>query len=119
MAFNVNLATDDLGIADRIAHAVRQRDGGFAFVKAMGVALEDRGQVQVSMNLTDYSRTPIHRVVETVRSEAARHGVAVVGCELIGLAPLAAFEEPLRHYLQLHEFTLEQIVETRILEVAE
>ena len=69
------------------------------------------------MNLTDYSRTPMHRVVETVRSEAARHGVAVVGCELIGLAPLAAFEESLRHYLQLHEFSLEQIVETRVLEV--
>ena len=119
IAFNVNLSTDDLGIADSIARAVRQRDGGFAYVKAMGVALEDRGQVQVSMNLTDYSRTPIHRVVETVRSEAARHGAAVVGCELIGLAPLAAFEETLRHYLQLHEFSLEQIVETRLLEVAE
>ncbi len=119
VAFNVNLATDDLGIADRIAHAVRQRDGGYAYVKAMGVALEDRGQVQVSMNLTDYSRTPIHRVVETVRSEAARHGVSVAGCELIGLAPLAAFEEPLRHYLQLHDFSLGQIVETRLLETVE
>jgi glutamate formiminotransferase / 5-formyltetrahydrofolate cyclo-ligase len=118
IAFNVNLATDDLGIATRIAHAVRQRDGGYACVKAMGVALEDRGQVQVSMNLTDYTRTPIHRVVDTVRSEAARHGVAVVGCELVGLAPLAAFEESLRHYLQLHEFSLDQIIETRILEVA-
>jgi glutamate formiminotransferase len=115
IAFNVNLGTTDLEVARRIANAVRNARGGYRGVKAMGVALEDRGQVQVSMNLVDYRQTPIHRVVETIRSEAARHGVAVVGCELIGLAPLEAFEEVVRHYLQLHEFTTDQIIETHLL----
>lgn len=115
IAFNVNLGTADLEVARRIANAVRNARGGYRGVKAMGVALADRGQVQVSMNLVDYRLTPIHRVVETIRSEAARHGVVVVGCELIGLAPLDAFEEVLRHYLQLHEFTTDQIIETHLL----
>ena len=115
VAFNVNLGTGDLAVARRIADAVRQRTGGFECVKAMGVPLSDKGQVQVSMNLTDVGRTPIHRVVETIRFEAARDGVPIVGCELIGLAPLSAFEETLRHYLQLHEFSTAQIIETRLL----
>jgi glutamate formiminotransferase len=117
VAFNVNLATTDLEVAKRIADAVRHVRGGYRAVKAMGVALEEKGQVQVSMNLVNYQQTPIHRVVETVRFEAARHGVAVAGCELIGLAPLAAFEESLRHYLQIHDFSLDQIIETRLLEL--
>ncbi len=115
VAFNVNLGTADVAVAERIADAVRFIRGGYRNIKAMGLALEDRGQVQVSMNMVDYRQTPIHRVVETIRSEAARHGAPIVGCELIGLAPLAAFEETLRHYLQLHDFTTEQIIETRLL----
>ena len=115
IAFNVNLGSADLAIARRIADAVRAKTGGYECVKAMGVALAERGQVQVSMNLTDFSRTPIHRVVETIRCEAARHGVAIVGCELIGLAPLAAFEETLGHYLQLEDFGTAQIIETHLL----
>lgn len=115
VAFNVNLATDDLAVAQRIADAVRYVRGGYRAVKAMGVRLEEKGQVQVSMNLVNYEQTPIHRVVETVRFEAARHGVAVAACELIGLAPLAAFEETIRHYLQIHDFSLEQVIETRLL----
>ena len=115
IAFNVNLGSGELAVARRIADAVRARTGGFAAVKAMAVPLAGRGQVQVSMNLIDHERTPIHRVLETIRSEAARHGVPVVGCELIGLAPLAAFEETLRHYLQLEEFSLERIIETHLL----
>ncbi len=115
IAFNVNLATPDVAVAKRIADAVRNIRGGYRNVKAMGLALEDRGEVQVSMNLVDYRATPIQRVVETIRFEAARHGVLITGCELIGLAPLAAFEEPLKHYLQLHDFTIDQIVETHLL----
>jgi len=115
VAFNVNLATDDLAVADRIARQVRHIGGGYRYVKAMGVALEEKGQVQVSMNLTNYEGTPIHRVVETVRFEAARYGVSIAGCELIGLAPLAAFADTLRFYLQLHDFSLDQIVETHLL----
>ncbi len=92
IAFNVNLATSDLSIARRIAEAVRFSSGGYRYVRAMGVALEGKGQVQVSTDILQYEKTPIHRVLETVRSEAARYGVAVVGCELIGLAPLDAFD---------------------------
>jgi glutamate formiminotransferase len=117
VAFNVNLATDDLSIARRVAEAVRFSSGGFRYVRAMGVALEEKGQVQVSTDILQYEKTPIHRVLETVRSEAARYGVAVVGCELIGLAPLDAFAEAIRYYMQIHDFTSSQIVESRLLEV--
>jgi glutamate formiminotransferase len=117
IAFNVNLATDDLFIAKRIAEAVRFSGGGYRYVRAMGVALKDKGQVQVSTDLVQYEKTPIHRILETVRSEAARHGVAVAGCELIGLAPVAAFEETIRHYLQLHDFSVRQVIESRLLEL--
>jgi glutamate formiminotransferase / 5-formyltetrahydrofolate cyclo-ligase len=117
IAFNVNLATDDLSIARRIAEAVRFSGGGYRYVRAMGVALEGKGQVQVSTDILQYEKTPIHRVLETVRSEAARYGVAVVGCELIGLAPLDALAEAIRHYLQIHDFSSGQIIESRLLEV--
>lgn len=117
IAFNVNLATDDLSIAKRIAEAVRFSGGGYRHVRAMGVALENKGQVQVSMDFLQYEKTPIHRVLETIRSEAARYGVAVAGCELVGLAPLAVFEEVIRHYLQLPDFSVDQIIESRLLEM--
>jgi glutamate formiminotransferase / 5-formyltetrahydrofolate cyclo-ligase len=115
IAFNVNLATTDLSIAKRIAEAVRFSSGGYRYVRAMGVALEDKGQVQVSTDLLQYEKTPIHRVLETVRSEAARYGVVVVGCELIGLAPLDVFTEAIRYYMQMHDFSSSQIVESRLL----
>ncbi len=117
IAFNVNLATNDLTVARRIAETVRFSGGGYRYVRAMGVALEGKGQVQVSMDILQYEKTPIHRVLETVRSEAARYGVAVAGCELVGLAPLDAFQEVIRHYLQLHDFSVEQVIESRLLEV--
>lgn len=116
VAFNVNLATTDLSIAKRIAEAVRFSGGGYRYVRAMGVALEGKGQVQVSTDILQYERTPIHRLLETIRSEAARYGVTVAGCELVGLAPLAALEETIRHYLQLHDFSTAQIIENRLLE---
>jgi len=116
LAFNVNLRTDDVSIAKRIAKAVRHKDGGYAAVRAIGLALEGQGLVQVSMNLTDYTQTPIHRVLETVRNEAARYGVSVASTELVGPVPLGAFEEVLKHYLQLHGFKMEQIVEMALLE---
>ncbi len=117
IAFNVNLATSDLAVARRIAEAVRFSGGGYRYVRAMGVALEGKGQVQVSMDILQYEKTPIHRVLETVRSEAARYGVAVAGCELVGLAPMEAFEEVIRHYLQLHDFSVKQVIESRLLGV--
>jgi glutamate formiminotransferase len=86
-------------------------------VRAMGVALEDKAQVQVSCDIVQYEKTPIHRLFETIKSEAASHGVAVAGCELIGLAPMAAFEDVIRHYLQLPDFSVKQVIESRLLEV--
>jgi glutamate formiminotransferase len=116
IAFNVNLGTSDLAVAQAIARAVRHSNGGFRYVKALGMNLKDRGQVQVSMNLVNYEQSPIHRVVDTIRSEAARYGVSVVECELIGMAPLGAFEESIRHYLQIRDFSSEKIIEARLLD---
>ena len=116
VAFNVNLCTTDLTIADRIARAVRHINGGFRYVRALGVPLEDKGLVQVSMNLVNYAKTPIPRVFEAVKAEAARYGVNVAGAELIGPVPLDALEEVLKYYLRVHEFSLEQIIETALIE---
>jgi glutamate formiminotransferase len=115
IAFNVNLHTKEKAIADAIARAVRHKTGGFKAVKAMGVVLKDKGMVQVSMNLVNFKETPIHRVVETIRFEAARYGVAISECELIGLAPMASFEEVVRYYLQIPDFTIDQVIESHLL----
>jgi glutamate formiminotransferase len=116
IAFNVNLHTTNLELAQTIARAVRHINGGYRYVRGMGFALEDKGMVQVSMNLVNYMQTPIPRVLETVRSEAARYGVTVAGTELIGPVPLGALEEVVHHYLQTHDFRAEQIVETALLD---
>ncbi len=114
IAYNINLATDRLDVAKKIAAAVRFSGGGFRYVKAMGVALQDRGIVQVSMNLTNYEKTPIFRVFEVVKREAERYGVAVLESEIVGLVPAAALVETARHVLQLEQFTAAQILETRL-----
>jgi glutamate formiminotransferase len=116
IAFNVNLHTTNLTIAKRIAEAVRYKNGGFRYVQAMGVDLKEQGMAQVSMNLTNYQQTPLPRVLETVRLEAARYGVMVAGTEIIGSIPLGAVEEIIKHYVQAHDFQLNQIVETALLE---
>jgi glutamate formiminotransferase len=116
VALNVNLYTTDLSIAERIARAVRHINGGYRNVRAMGLALEDKGMVQVSMNLVDYRGSPLHRVLETVRSEAGRYGVAVAGTELVGPVPLGAFEEMIKFYLQAHDFKMEQIIENALID---
>ncbi len=116
VAFNVDLRTDDLTIADRIAKAVRYVSGGYRYVRALGLPLEDRGMVQVSMNLLNYSKTPVSRVLETVRAEAARYGVAIAGTELVGPVPLGVLEEVARYYLQLHAFATEQVIEVALIE---
>lgn len=115
IAFNVNLRTEDLEIAKTIARAVRHINGGYKAVRGMGFALEEKGMVQVSMNLVNYEETPIHRVLETVRSEASRYGVAVAGTELIGPVPLGALEEVVRFYVGAHDFKVDQVVETALL----
>lgn len=114
VAYNINLDTSDLEIANKIARNVRHINGGFRFVKAMGVMLEDRNIAQVSMNLTDFTRTSIYRVFETVKMEARRWGVNVVGSEVIGLVPMAALIDCAEYYLQIEDFKPEQVLESRL-----
>jgi glutamate formiminotransferase len=116
IAFNVNLGTSDIQIANKISKAIRHSSGGLRFVKAMGVMLQDRNIVQVSMNLTDYKKTPVYRAVEMVRREAARYGVNVVGTELIGLIPAEAIYDTADYYLQMENFSPTQILENKLME---
>jgi glutamate formiminotransferase len=116
IAYNINLATADLAVADRIAKAIRHLSGGYRFVKAMGVKLEARGQVQVSINMTNFEKTPLHRVFETVKSEAERHGVAVVGSEIVGLVPQAVLLAAAGHFLRLEADPGPQVLENKLLE---
>ena len=114
IAYNINLATDRLDVAKKIAAAVRHSSGGFRFVKAMGIPLADRGIVQVSMNLTNYEKTPMFRVFEAVKREAERYGVQVLESEIIGLVPAAALTSTAAHVLQLERFTPDQILENKL-----
>jgi glutamate formiminotransferase len=114
IAYNINLATDRLDVARKIAAAIRQSSGGYRFVKAMGITLEDRGIVQVSMNLTNFEKTPIFRVFETVKREAARYGVAVLESEIVGLVPSAALTAAAEFYLQIDGFKAEQVLENKL-----
>ena len=115
IAFNVNLRTNDVSIAKNIARAVRHISGGYRYVRAIGLALETKGISQVSMNLINYKKTPLPRVLETIRSEAARYGVSIAGTELIGLMPTEAIEEIMRFYVQCHDFTSDQLIELNCL----
>ncbi len=114
IAYNINLATDRLDVAKNIAAAIRQSSGGYRFVKAIGITLENRGIVQVSMNLTNFEKTPIFRVFETVKREAARYGVAVLESEIVGLVPSAALTATSEFYLQLAGFSAEQVLENKL-----
>ncbi len=114
IAYNINLATDRLDVAKKIAAGIRHSSGGYRFVKAMGIRLESRGVVQVSMNLTNYEKTPIFRVFETVKREAARHGVQVLESEIVGLVPSAALVGAAEFYLQLEGFKPDQVLEARL-----
>jgi glutamate formiminotransferase len=116
IAYNVNLGTRDIAVAERIAKAIRHLGGGFRYVKALPVELADRGQVQVSINMTNFKKSPLHRVFECVRSEAERHGVPIVGSEIVGLCPAEALIMTAEHYLRLEEFSGEQVLELRLLE---
>ncbi len=115
IAFNVNLNCNDVEVAKKIANAVRHVGGGLRFVKAMGLRLEDKGIVQVSMNLVNYQKTPIHRAVELIKAEAARYGVSVRECELVGLVPIEAVQEVVSYYLQLPDFHVKQIIEYHLI----
>ena len=116
VAFNVNLNTSDLDIATQIGKNVRHINGGLRFVKAMGVELHERHITQVSMNLTDYTKTAMYRVFELIRIEARRYGVSIVGSEVIGLVPMAALIDTAEYYLGIENFSMDQVLESRIME---
>ena len=111
VAFNVNLDTPNLQIAKDIAARVRHSSGGYAFIKALGVMLEERHIAQVSMNLSDYTHTAMYRAYEAVKMEARRYGVNVVGTEIIGMVPMAALIDCAEYYLQVENFSMKQVLE--------
>src|ERR1043166_1410447 len=116
IAYNVNLNTPDVAIAKKIAKTIRFSTGGFRFVKSMGVMLTTRNLAQVSINLTDFEQTPMHLVFETVRREAERYGVGVVGSEIVGLIPKKAIELAADYFLRFENFRPELVLENRIAE---
>jgi glutamate formiminotransferase len=116
IAYNINLGTPDVGIAKKIAKTIRFSTGGFRFVKSMGVMLASRNLAQVSINLTDFEQTPMHLVFETVRREAERYGVPVVGSEIVGLIPRKAIEMSAEYFLRYENFRPELVLEHRIAE---
>ena len=115
VAFNINLSTPDVALAKHIAQTIRAAKGGYVNCRAIGLELEDRGITQVSINMTDHTATPLHRVFETVKSEAARYGVNVVGSEIIGLTPMQALLDAADFYLRLEGFKRDQVLEARLL----
>jgi glutamate formiminotransferase len=114
IAYNINLNTDRLDVAKKIAAAIRHSSGGLRYVKAMGIRIDDRNLAQVSMNLTNYEKTPIFRVFEMVKREAARYGVSILESEVVGLVPSAALIRSAEFYLQLERFGDEQILEKKL-----
>jgi glutamate formiminotransferase len=114
IAYNINLNTDRVEVAKKIAAAIRHSSGGLRYVKAAGFMLEDRRTAQVSMNLTNYQKTPIYRVFEMVKREAARYGVSILESEIVGLVPSAALVGAAEFYLQLERFGENQILEHKL-----
>jgi glutamate formiminotransferase len=116
VAFNVNIDTEDIEIATKIAKNVRFIGGGLRYCKALGVAIAGRKITQVSMNMTDYTKTALYRAFELVKIEAKRYGVNVVGSELIGIVPMEALVDTAAYYLGLEDFSIDQVLETRLVE---
>jgi glutamate formiminotransferase / formiminotetrahydrofolate cyclodeaminase len=114
VAYNINLNTPDLSIAQKIGKNIRFSNGGLRYVKAMGVDLRARNLAQVSINMTDFEQTPLHRVFEMVKREAERYGVSIVGSEIVGLIPKRAIELTADFYLQLENFSPAQVFENKI-----
>lgn len=114
IAFNVNLNTNNLDIAKKIAQAVRGKSGGFKYCKALGFELKERNIVQVSMNMVDYTKTPLYRVFQVIENEANRYGVNVIGSEIVGLVPLNALVDTADYFLKLEGFSYDKVLENRI-----
>ena len=117
IAFNVNLGTDDITIAQKIAKSVRSSSGGLSCIKGIGVFLKERNLVQVSMNIIDYKKNSLYRVLELIRIEAKRFGVSVVETEIYGMVPADALLDSSSYYMQMANFDVNQVVELRLLEM--
>lgn len=115
IAYNINLSTNDLNVAKQIAKRLRGKTGGLTYVKALGVMIKERDIAQVTMNLTDYTKSSVYTIFEMVKMEAKRFGVHIVGSEVIGLIPMEAIVEVARYYLQLENFETSQILESHLL----
>ena len=116
VAFNVNLGTSNLEIANKIAKIVRGSSGGFKYCKAIGVMLEDRNLAQVSMNMVNYEGTPLYRVFELIRIEAERYGVPIIGTEVVGLTPAKALVDCAEYYLKVENFDYhKQVLENHLI----
>lgn len=115
IAYNINLGTADISIANAIAKTIRHSSGGFRYIKAGAAALEDKGIVQVTMNITNYQKTSVYRVFEAVKIEAKRYGVPILGSEIIGLIPLEALTQSLAYYLGLTDFNEKKVLEAHLI----
>ena len=116
VAYNINLDTPHLEIAQDIAKKIRFIGGGLRYCKAMGVDLKERGITQVSINMTDFTKTALYRAFELTRIEAQRYGVTIAGSEIIGLVPMEALIDTASYYLGLENFSMQQVLEARIME---
>jgi glutamate formiminotransferase / formiminotetrahydrofolate cyclodeaminase len=116
IAYNIYLNSNDVRIAKAIARAIRHSSGGLRYVKALGLEIPARGQVQVSMNLTNYRKSGIFTVFELVRALADSYGATITDSEVVGLVPMEALVDSARHYLRMHDFASDQILESKLLE---
>lgn len=116
IAYNINLDTQNIDIASIIAKTIRHSNGGYRFIKASPVEIPERGITQVTMNLTDYSKTAMYRAFEAVKMEAKRYGVNVMGSEIVGLCPMESLVDCASYYLRLENFSLGKVLETSLME---
>jgi glutamate formiminotransferase len=116
VAYNVNLDTDNIEIARAIAKAVRHINGGLRYCKAIGIELKERKITQVSMNMTDYTQTPLYRALEYIRVEAKQYGVNIISSEVVGLVPMAAIVDSAAYYMGLEDFSIDKILEAKMIE---
>jgi len=112
--FNINLGTSELSIAKKIAKTLHAKKGGFAFVKAMAATLPEKNMTQIGMSITDFEKTPLYRVFELIKIEAARYNVSIVGSEFCGLAPIRAIIDTAAYYMKIDNLDVDHVLEIAI-----
>ena len=116
IAYNINLDTTNIDIASKIAKTIRHSNGGYRYIKAGPVEVPEKNMTQVTMNLTDYTKTSMYRAFEAVKMEAKRYGVNIIGSEIVGLCPMEALVDVASYYLGLENFTLDKVLEISLME---